>query len=151
VCRAPATTRCGIRLQSPVKTQAPALTLVTNAGVVWNTVYVSALLDQLRAEGMEVREEDVRHPWPARHEHINPHGKYGFNWERDLNYIGLWPLRHPGRQAGRITRRPEGSANPERCFLSNGGRMPNMRMYTEGGSDPGPYHRPEPRFWYSIC
>ena len=76
-------------------TQAQALTLVTNAVVVWNTVYMAAVLEELRAEGYEVQEEDVAHLSPARHEHINPHGKYQFNLERELNRAGLRPLRRP--------------------------------------------------------
>lgn len=86
--------------------------MVTNAVVARNTVYVSAMLEQLRAEGREVREEDVRHLSPARHAHINPHGKYGFNLERELNRIGLRPLRHPGREGSKTAGRPERSDNP---------------------------------------
>jgi TnpA family transposase len=76
-------------------TQAQVLTLVTNAVVVWNTVYMSAALEELRAEGYEVFDEDVKHLSPARHEHINPHGKYQFNLERELGRQGLRPLRRP--------------------------------------------------------
>jgi TnpA family transposase len=76
-------------------TQAQALTLVTNAVIVWNTVYMAAVLDELRAEGYTVREEDVAHLSPARHEHINPHGKYRFNLEQELGRQGLRPLRRP--------------------------------------------------------
>jgi TnpA family transposase len=76
-------------------TQAQVLTLVTNAVVVWKTVYMTAALDELRAEGYEVLEEDVKHLSPARHEHINPHGKYRFDLERELGRQGLRPLRNP--------------------------------------------------------
>lgn len=76
-------------------TQAQSLTLVTNAVVVWNTVYMAAVLDELRAEGYEVREEDLKHLSPARHAHINQHGKYRFNLEQELGRHGLRPLRKP--------------------------------------------------------
>jgi TnpA family transposase len=76
-------------------TQAQSLTLVTNAVVVWNTVYMAAVLDELRAEGYEVLDEDVKHLSPARYEHINPHGKYQFNLERELGRRGLRQLRRP--------------------------------------------------------
>jgi hypothetical protein len=46
--------------------------VVTNAVVLWNTVYMSAVLDQLRSEGYNVDDGDVMHPWPARYAHINP-------------------------------------------------------------------------------
>jgi hypothetical protein len=45
---------------------------------------MTAVLDELRAEGYEVLDEDVKHLSPARHEHINPHGKYRFDLEREL-------------------------------------------------------------------
>ncbi len=76
-------------------TQAQVLTLVTNTVVVWNTVYMMAVLDELRAGGYEVRDEDAKHLSPARHEHINPHGKYHFDLERELGRQGLRPLRKP--------------------------------------------------------
>jgi Tn3 transposase DDE domain len=55
----------------------------------------TAALEQLRTEieGYEVRDEDVRHFSPARDEHINPHGKYHFNLERDPQAICCQLLR----------------------------------------------------------
>jgi hypothetical protein len=38
--------------------QLGALGLVVNAIVLWNTIYMNAALDQLRAEGFDVRDED---------------------------------------------------------------------------------------------
>jgi hypothetical protein len=35
------------------------LGLVVNAIILWNTIYMDAALDQLRAEGFDVRDEDV--------------------------------------------------------------------------------------------
>jgi len=58
-------------------------------------LHMTAVLDELRAEGYEVRDEDLKHLSPARHEHINPHGKYHFNLERELRRQGLRPLRRP--------------------------------------------------------
>jgi TnpA family transposase len=89
-------------------TQAQVLTLVTNAVVVWNTVYMTAVLDELRAEGYEVFEDDVKHLSPARHEHINPHGKYRFDLERELGRQGLRPLRTgPNPSPDIVKRRPD--------------------------------------------
>jgi len=39
--------------------QAMCLNVVTNAVIIWNTVYMQAALDQLRAEGYPVQEEDL--------------------------------------------------------------------------------------------
>ena len=36
-----------------------ALDLVTNAVVLWNAIYIEAALNQLRQEGVEVKDEDV--------------------------------------------------------------------------------------------
>jgi Tn3 transposase DDE domain len=41
--------------------QASCLNLVTNAVVLWNTVYMRAVLDQLKAEGQHVDDADVVH------------------------------------------------------------------------------------------
>jgi hypothetical protein len=59
--------------------------LVTNAVVLWNTVYMSAVLDQLKAEGYPVDDGDVAHLWPARYAHINPYGKYRFNVDGEFH------------------------------------------------------------------
>jgi TnpA family transposase len=50
--------------------QASCLNLVTNAVVLWNTVYMSAVLDQLKAQGYRVDNADVAHLWPARYANL---------------------------------------------------------------------------------
>jgi hypothetical protein len=50
-------------------------------------------INQLKVEGYEINEDDLKHISPARHEHINPYGKYEFNVEEELNRKGLRPLR----------------------------------------------------------
>jgi TnpA family transposase len=76
--------------------QAGCLNLVTNAVIVWNTIYMSAAIEQLRREGHQVDEADVRHLSPARYEHINVFGKYVFPVSEELNRKQLRPLRQPG-------------------------------------------------------
>lgn len=73
--------------------QAMCLNVVTNAVIIWNTVYMQAALDQLRSEGYPVQEEDLAHLSPARFEHINPFGKYYFPIEQARNRHGLRSLR----------------------------------------------------------
>ena len=73
--------------------QAMGLNLVTNAVVVWNTVYMQAVLDHLRTEGLSVAEDDLAHLSPARFEHVNPYGKYVFPMEQAAQRHGLRPLR----------------------------------------------------------
>ncbi len=45
---------------------------------VWNTRYMAAALDHLRATEGNVRDEDVERLSPLRHDHINLHGRYFF-------------------------------------------------------------------------
>jgi TnpA family transposase len=59
--------------------QASALTLVTNAIIVWNTVYMQAVIDQLKQEGNSIHESGLQHISPCRFEKINKHGKLTFN------------------------------------------------------------------------
>ncbi len=73
--------------------QTSCLTLAVNCVVVWNTVYMNAVVEQLRAEGKEVKDEDLTHIWPTRTEHLNVYGKYHFNLEEASNRQGLRPLR----------------------------------------------------------
>ena len=83
------------RTQEDQLNQASCLNLVVNAIMVWNTVYIQAVLDQLRNEGYELNEEDIKHLSPARSEHINMYGKYYFNVEEGLKRKGLRELRKP--------------------------------------------------------
>ena len=71
------------------------LNLVVNAIIFWNTVYMQAVIDQLRKEGYQINDDDLRHLGPSRFEHINPYGHYTFNVQQELQRKGLRPLRHP--------------------------------------------------------
>lgn len=75
--------------------QALCLTLVTNAVVLWPTIYVGDALDALRAEGYPVAHDDVAHLTPAQHDHINFYGTYSFDLETELRREGRRPLRSP--------------------------------------------------------
>ena len=70
--------------------QASALTLVTNAIIVWNTAYMQAVVDQLK-------EEDLLHISPCRFEHINKHSRIAFNVEKERKRPILRPLQKPGK------------------------------------------------------
>lgn len=71
--------------------QAMCLQLLTNAVVVWHTVDMQAVLDQLRGAGAPVEEEDLVHLAPARFEPLNPYGKYSVDIDEERQ--GLRPLR----------------------------------------------------------
>lgn len=78
--------------------QAACLNLVANAVALWNTVYIQAVLEQLKGEGYEINEDDIKHLSPARSEHINIYGKYYFNIEEGLRRKGLRELRKPDKE-----------------------------------------------------
>jgi TnpA family transposase len=59
--------------------QLGALGLVLNCITLWNTVYLDAALDTLRAEGYPVAEVDVARLSPYVRSHINVHGHYSFH------------------------------------------------------------------------
>lgn len=75
--------------------QAACLNLVVNAITIWNTVYMQAALEELKAESYDISEDDVKNLSPARSEHINMYGKYYFNIEEGLRRKGLRKLRKP--------------------------------------------------------
>ena len=63
--------------------------------VLWNTIYMEAALNQLRAEGFEVKDEDVARLSPLLHEHINMLGRYSFSVPEAVAKGELRPLRNP--------------------------------------------------------
>jgi TnpA family transposase len=87
--------------EEELQNQAGCLNLVTNAVVTWNTVYMAAVIERLRAEGRTVNEEDIARLSPARYEHINPYGKYRFEVQEGLSRTRLRPLRPPTEHQSR--------------------------------------------------
>jgi len=72
--------------------QLSALGLVVNMIVLWNTLYVDAILCQLRREGFPVRPEDEARLSPFGHEHINMLGRYSFSVPEAVARGELRPL-----------------------------------------------------------
>ena len=73
--------------------QLSALGLVVNIIVLWNTIYMNAVLDQLRAEGYGVHPEDEARLSPFGHEHANMLGRYSFAVPDAVARGELRPLR----------------------------------------------------------
>ena len=73
--------------------QAYCLNLITNAVIVWNTIYMNAAIEQLKSEGHPVMNEDIRHFSPARHGHLNPYGRFIFEIDEEFERKELRPLR----------------------------------------------------------
>lgn len=73
--------------------QAGCLNLMTNAIVVWNTLYMQAAARQITGEGKQIDKEHLQYLSPARFKHINRYGRYHFDVERETSRSGLRPLR----------------------------------------------------------
>jgi TnpA family transposase len=84
-----------IRKQQPdeLVNLAGCLNLVSNAVIVWNTVYMQAAIDELVQRGEVVNEADFVRLSPVRFKHINRYGKFRFDVGNDIAQSGLRPLR----------------------------------------------------------
>lgn len=81
------------RQDEELTNQASCLNLITNAVVTWNTIYMEAVINQLKSEGYQINNEDIQRLSPTRYEHINPYGTYQFDLEGESKRVGLRPLR----------------------------------------------------------
>jgi hypothetical protein len=61
--------------------------------VLWNTIYMNAVLDQLRIESYDERPEDEARLSPFGHDHINMLGRYSFAVPDAVVRGELRPLR----------------------------------------------------------
>lgn len=75
--------------------QLGALGLVVNIIVLWNTIYMTAALEQLRRQGYQVLDDDVARLSPLIYEHINMLGRYSFAVPEEVARGELRPLRNP--------------------------------------------------------
>jgi hypothetical protein len=68
--------------------QLNSLGLVTNAVILWNTVYMQKALDTIRNAGYPVNHDDVKRLSPLGYDHINIVEHYSFNLPDELlNYL----------------------------------------------------------------
>ncbi|MEV8634204.1 transposase [Streptosporangium sp. NPDC051023] len=82
------------RYHEGMEDQLGALGLVLNVVVLFNTRYMDAAVTQLRAQGFDVRDEDVARLSPFIHAHVNMLGRYSFALPELPG--GLRPLGDPG-------------------------------------------------------
>lgn len=79
--------------------QLGALGLVVNVIALWNTIYMEAVLNQLRQEGYTVLDKDVSRLSPLIRAHINMLGRYSFAVPDSVIRGELRPLRDPKEEA----------------------------------------------------
>lgn len=63
-----------------------------NMIVLWNALYMDAVLAQLRSEGHPVKAEDEARLSPFGYEHINMLGRYSFSVLEAVARGELWPV-----------------------------------------------------------
>lgn len=59
-----------------IMNKASCLSLLSNAVLVWNTVQIGRIVDQLRKAGDEILDEDLARISPLMHGHVIPNGTY---------------------------------------------------------------------------
>ena len=75
--------------------QLGALGVVTNAVILWNTIYMQASLDHLRQQAVGINEEDEARLSPLGYGHVNVLGHYSFTLAENVMNGGLRPLNRP--------------------------------------------------------
>ena len=80
--------------------QLGALGLVTNAVVLWNTLYMQAALEHLQRQSVEIRAEDESRLSPLVHAHVNVLGDYSFTLAEQVMKGQLRPLNQPTENIG---------------------------------------------------
>jgi TnpA family transposase len=75
--------------------QLNALGLVTNAIILWNTLYMDKALEHLRNQGCDVNPDDVARLSPLGFIHINMLGRYDFELDELIQNGAFRPLRDP--------------------------------------------------------
>ena len=82
----------GKRYREGQEDQLGALGLVTNAVILWNTMYMQASLACIKQQGHEISQEDIARISPLRHDHINMLGQYSFALDENVDRGVLRPL-----------------------------------------------------------
>lgn len=78
--------------------RASGLNLVTAAIVLWNTVYLAEVIEQLKRDGVTIKEELLQHVSPLGWEHINLTGDFHWNVKQTPPNGQLRPLRTKERR-----------------------------------------------------
>jgi len=73
--------------------QVECLNLVTNIVIIWNTLYMSKAVQQLREEGSPIDDADLKHIWLTPSGHLNVYGRYQFNLDEVRKNRKLRKLR----------------------------------------------------------
>jgi TnpA family transposase len=59
-----------------IMNKASCLSLISNAVLVWNTIQIQKIVEELRAAGQPVKDEDLARVSPLLRAHVIPNGSY---------------------------------------------------------------------------
>jgi hypothetical protein len=83
-----------------IMNKASCLSLLSNAALVWNTTHMTRIIEQLRASGETITDEELARVSPMAFSHIIPNGTY---------FTRPTPLEHPAERNGHLN--PLGGAS----------------------------------------
>ena len=66
-----------------IMNKASSLSLLSNAVLVWNTLRITEIVNQLRAAGHTITDQDLARVSPLMHAHVIPNGTYRFSDEEE--------------------------------------------------------------------
>ena len=73
--------------------RASGLNLISAAIVLWNTVYISKVVEELQKEGIELSETQLKHVGPLGWDHITLTGEYFWNSSQWTSLNNLRPVQ----------------------------------------------------------
>jgi TnpA family transposase len=66
-----------------IMNKASSLSLLSNAVLVWNTLRITEIVNQMRAAGHTIADQDLARVSPLTHAHVIPNGTYRFSDEEE--------------------------------------------------------------------
>jgi TnpA family transposase len=70
-----------------IMNKASSLSLLSNAVLVWNTLRITEIVNQLRAAGHTIADQDLARVSPLMHTHVIPNGTYRFSDEEEPEHM----------------------------------------------------------------
>jgi TnpA family transposase len=70
-----------------IMNKASCLSLLSNAVLVWNTLRITEIVNQLRAAGHTIADQDLARVSPLMHTHVIPNGTYRFSDEEEPEHM----------------------------------------------------------------
>lgn len=72
-----------------IMNKASCLSILSNAALIWNTIEIGKIIDQLKLGGAEINDENIAGISPLLFRHIIPNGTYHFKEDNEGDTIAL--------------------------------------------------------------